>query len=72
MHLRLSLPITKLLFGLGICSLGFLVFANAQYDGNDYCNQGDLMQQAFCEANRRQTIIDAGNTTTAVGTEILK
>jgi hypothetical protein len=30
------------------------------------------MQQAFCMANRKQTIIDAGNTKTAVGNEFIK
>jgi hypothetical protein len=30
------------------------------------------MQQAFCVANRKETIIDLGNTKNAVGTEIIK
>jgi hypothetical protein len=34
-------------------SMGSLSFAT-----NDYCNQGDLMQQAYCMAKYRDTYID--------------
>ena len=53
--------------GGGIGSLGF-----AQWGGNDYCTQGDLMQQAYCVAKRKDTIIDQGNTSRAVGNAFIR
>ena len=66
-NILLSLPYRKIILGLGIWFLGFLGVSFAQYEGNDYCTFGDLMQQAFCMANMRDNIIDLGNTKTAVG-----
>jgi hypothetical protein len=40
--------------------------ANDDYIGKDLCNNGDIMQQAFCTSKRNQTVLDMGNTKTAV------
>jgi hypothetical protein len=45
----------KIFLGLGITFLGFL---GISFAANDYCNQGDLMQQAFCIANNHSTVLD--------------
>ncbi|MDR2415114.1 MAG: hypothetical protein LBD75_00395 [Candidatus Peribacteria bacterium] len=55
-----------------LCGVGFFGEGSAQYIGEDYCNHGDLMQQAFCVANRKETIVDLGNTKNAVGNEVIK
>lgn len=48
-------------------SMGSLSFAT-----NDYCNQGDLMQQAYCMAKYRDTYIDLWNTSKAVGNSFIR
>ncbi|MDR0860052.1 MAG: hypothetical protein LBO09_03570 [Candidatus Peribacteria bacterium] len=58
----------KITLGLGMVFLGFL---GISFAANDYCNQGDLMQQAFCIANNHSTVLDLGNTKKAVGNEVL-
>ncbi|MDR0607354.1 MAG: hypothetical protein LBG52_03175 [Candidatus Peribacteria bacterium] len=47
----------KILLTLGISFLGFLGWSFAYEAKSDTCNQGDLMQQAFCIANNHSTII---------------
>ena len=56
--------------------ISFFIFfswtSSAQYIGQDYCDQWDLMQQAFCIANRNNTVIDLGNTKKAVWNAFIK
>lgn len=60
----------------GICTLWAFALGFFPFQGvsavNDYCNQGDLMQQAFCRANQKEVIVDMGNTKYAVGNEVIK
>jgi hypothetical protein len=63
-----SLSYKKLILGLGFCLLGL----GATQAANDYCEQGDLLQQAYCMANRNDTVLDFGNTKTAVGGKFFK
>lgn len=62
------------LLGLWIWAFVFCFFwiGCAQYVGQEYCDTGDLMQQAFCVANRKDTIIDVWHTANAVGNEVIK
>ncbi|MDR3168483.1 MAG: hypothetical protein LBU27_01630 [Candidatus Peribacteria bacterium] len=65
----------KVLLTLGISVLGFLGWSFAQENytqQNDTCNQGDLMQQAFCRADNHSTVLNLGYTKKAVGNEIIK
>ena len=45
--------------------------ANDDYIGKDLCNNGDIMQQAFCTSKRNQTVLDMGNTKTAVWQSVM-
>lgn len=38
----------------------------------DSCNQGEMIQQAFCPSKNASTVIDRGSTPDAVGNKILK
>lgn len=62
------------ILGLGVWAFVFCFFwvGFSQYVGQEYCDSGDLMQQAFCVANRKDTIIDVWHTSTAVGNEFFR
>ena len=52
-------------------SLGITIAANPDYAGTDYCNAGDLMQQAFCTSMNNGTQIDMGNNKKTVGNVVM-